>query len=148
MASHQNQRSSDKEPGELESIRIDKWLWAVRLFKTRSEAAEACQGGHVEVNGRSAKPSTNVRAGDEISARRSGLVRVVKILSVLEKRIGAALVPEYYEDRTPEENHERAREQRAQASAFAQSWKSSKDGRKGRGRPTKKDARIIRSFFE
>jgi ribosome-associated heat shock protein Hsp15 len=72
------------------STRLDSWLWSVRLAKTRTDAAEACRGGHVRVNGRPAKPATTVSPGDEVRARVGQTTRVVEVVRVIKKRVGAA----------------------------------------------------------
>jgi ribosome-associated heat shock protein Hsp15 len=86
---------------ELESTRVDKWLWAVRLYKTRSMATTACQGGHVQVNGTSAKPSTTVQVGDRVEARAGSRERVLEVLRVIDKRVGAAVAAECVVDHSP-----------------------------------------------
>lgn len=73
----------------VESTRVDRWLWSVRLVKTRPDAAEACRGGHVRVNGRPAKPATMVSPGDEVRARVGDVTRVVEVVRVISKRVGA-----------------------------------------------------------
>ncbi|MCC6233046.1 MAG: RNA-binding S4 domain-containing protein, partial [Verrucomicrobiales bacterium] len=120
-------------------IRIDKWLWAVRLFKTRTLAADACRGGHVRVNGEIAKPAREIRPGDVLSARTGDLTRTCKVLAVLEKRIGAALVPQYAEDQTPAAEYQRVRE-RAQNAAASRA--------PGAGRPTKRDRRQMQAWLD
>lgn len=80
---------------------MDKWLWSVRAFKTRSVASDACQGGHVEVNGISAKPATKVKLGDEITVRQGGRIRIYEVVRLIEKRVGAAIAAECYVDRSP-----------------------------------------------
>ena len=74
----------------VESTRVDRWLWSVRLVKTRPEAADACRGGHVRVNGRPAKPATTVSPGDEVRALVGQTTRVVEVMRVIQKRVGAA----------------------------------------------------------
>lgn len=85
----------------MDSIRVDKWLWAVRLCKTRTDAAEACRGGHVRVNGRSAKPSTQVRVGDRVEARFHRRERIAEVTRVIAKRVGAPVAAECYVDHSP-----------------------------------------------
>lgn len=118
--------------------RLDKWLWCVRLFKTRSLAATACNTGRILVNGQPAKPARTVRPGDLIVAPIAGLTRTVKVIAPLESRIGAKLVPKYLEDLTPAEEFQKPHEQFIAA-----------PGRrpKGSGRPTKRDRRVLSSFF-
>src|ERR1700754_4778446 len=74
----------------MESTRVDRWLWAVRLTKTRSDAAAACRGGHVRVNDRPAKPATTVAPGDEVRARVHDVTRIVEVVKVIQRRVGAA----------------------------------------------------------
>src|SRR5206468_5704964 len=100
----------------LESVRIDKWLWAVRLFKSRSLATEACNAGHVKIGGNSVKPSRAVRSGEEITALAGRIHRTVKVVALLHQRVGAKLVSQFVEDLTPAEEYARAREEALQAS--------------------------------
>lgn len=122
----------------MESVRLDKWLWAVRIYKTRSDATEACRGSAVRVNEEIAKPSAKLRVGDTVIARTKALTRTVIVRDLIDKRVGAPLVPEYLDDRTPESEHEAAREKRNNARLF---------GQKGKGRPTKKDRRDIEKLI-
>jgi ribosome-associated heat shock protein Hsp15 len=85
----------------VESSRVDRWLWAVRLTKTRTDAAAACRGGHVRVNGKPAKPATPVHPGDEVRARVHEVTRIVEVLRVIQRRVGAADAVTCYLDRTP-----------------------------------------------
>ncbi|MDA2890656.1 S4 domain-containing protein [Mycolicibacterium sp. BiH015] len=85
----------------MESTRVDRWLWAVRLTKTRPDAASACRGGQVKVNGRQAKPSTMVSPGDEVRARVGDTTRIVQVSRIIQKRVGAADAVTCYLDRTP-----------------------------------------------
>jgi ribosome-associated heat shock protein Hsp15 len=117
--------------------RIDKWLWAVRLFKTRSLAATACRDGEVSIGGQRVKPSRDLRAGDVIVAKAGGVRRTVKVLGFPHSRVGAKLVPEFMEDSTPASEYEKAREC-SPSPQFA--WS------KGRGRPTKKSRRLWEQF--
>ncbi|MCV7280715.1 RNA-binding S4 domain-containing protein [Mycolicibacterium flavescens] len=113
----------------MESTRIDRWLWSVRLAKTRPDAAEACRGGHVRVNGRPAKPATTVSPGDEVRARIGQTTRVVEVLRVIHKRVGAADAVTCYLDRTPRPT-------------VADSVQVAARDR-GAGRPTKRDRRML-----
>lgn len=122
----------------MDSMRLDKWLWAVRVYKTRSEASEACRGSAVRLNGAIGKPSAKVRPGDVVVARTKSLLRTLHVLDLTEKRIGAPLVPEFLDDRTPESEYEAAREKRSNARLFSH---------KGKGRPTKKDRRDIEKII-
>ena len=116
----------------MESTRVDRWLWAVRLTKTRSDAAAACRGGHVRVNHRPAKPATSVSAGDEVRLRAGGLTRIVDVVRVIEKRVGAPVAVECYVDRTPKPPPE------ATVPVAARD--------RGAGRPTKRDRRVLDRF--
>ncbi len=122
----------------MESVRLDKWLWAVRVYKTRSDAAEACRGSAVRLNGSIAKPSAKIRLGHIITVRTKALTRTLEVKALTEQRIGAPLVSEHLDDQTPESEHEKAREQRANAKLFVH---------KGSGRPTKKDRRDIEKLI-
>ena len=120
------------------AVRADRWLWAVRLYKTRSLAAAACQAGHVQINGQPCKPARSVRPGDVLTALTGEIQRTVKVLAPLENRIGAKLVPTYLEDLTPQAEYEKPREKL-----------SAPVGQrvKGAGRPTKRERRVLGSFF-
>lgn len=122
----------------MESVRIDKWLWAVRAYKTRSDAAEACRASAVRINGNIAKPSTRLRRGDIVQARTKALTRTLQALELTEKRVGAELVPEFLDDQTPESEYEASREKISNARLFSH---------KGKGRPTKKDRRDIEKLI-
>lgn len=114
-----------------ESARVDTWLHSVRLAKTRSEAADACRGGHVDINGKSAKPASVVRVGDHIEARLASRNRIVDVTQVISKRVSAALAAECFVDHSPPPP-----ERDPFQSLFAQ-----RD--RGTGRPTKRDRRNI-----
>ena len=118
-------------------IRIDKWLWAVRLFKTRSLATAACAAGHVKVDGQPIKPARPVRVGEIISARAGNLHRTIKVTALLGRRVGAKLVPNYAEDLTPPEEYERVRELNANSRPALLNYP------RGMGRPTKKQRRLM-----
>jgi ribosome-associated heat shock protein Hsp15 len=118
-----------------ESVRIDKWLWAVRLYKSRSLAAEACQAGHVKIGGNRVKPSRGVRIGEEITALAGRLHWTVKVLALLDQRVGAKLVGQFAQDLTAPEEYARAREE---APIHVS---------KGFGRPTKKQRRQLEKLF-
>ena len=87
--------------GETGTVRIDVWIWAVRLVKTRAAATEACRGGHVKLNGQAAKAAQPVRVGDEVRVRIHGFDRVVLVKQLLRKRVGAPAAAEAIEDRSP-----------------------------------------------
>lgn len=115
-------------------MRIDKFLWAVRYFKTRNQAAEACKKHHVRINGQTVKPSKEVYPGDRIELRKNQVDYSLEVLQVPDNRLGAKLVPLYIKDTTPPEAFEHQRMMR-----MAQSYYR----RKGTGRPTKKDRRAL-----
>ena len=121
------------------AVRIDKWLWAVRVFKTRSLATDACKMNRVSINGQLTKPSRLVKEGDVISVRKPPIEYSFKVLRGLNNRVGAKLVPEYMENVTPKEQYDILELQRL--SRFV-------DRAKGLGRPTKKDRRDMESFIE
>ena len=113
----------------MESTRVDRWLWAVRLTKTRPDAAAACRGGHVRINDRPAKPSATVAPGDRVYARLGDRTRVVEVLRVIPKRVGAADAVSCFIDHSP-------------APAAAASVPVAVRER-GAGRPTKRDRRAL-----
>jgi ribosome-associated heat shock protein Hsp15 len=114
--------------------RIDKWLWTVRIFRTRSLATDACRAGSVTVNNQPVKPSRDVRA-DEVVGVRQGLIhRTLKVRAVPPARVGAKLVAAYCEDQTPPAEFAKARAQRVQQ-FLARA--------RGSGRPTKRDRRLL-----
>lgn len=117
----------------LASARMDKWLRAVRLYRTRSAAIEACHAGHVKANGLRVKPARDVRPGDLLTVQTDGVLRTLKVRAAIEQRVGAALVPECFEDLTPPEEIERARLAREVVAAGAAPTST--------GRPTKKQRR-------
>lgn len=121
-----------------EHMRLDRWLWAVRVYKTRSDAAEACRGSAVRLNEGIAKPSAKLRVGDTVVARTKALTRTLQVLRLTENRVGAALVAGYVDDQTPELEYEKARERRANARVHSHT---------GGGRPTKKDRRDIEKLI-
>ena len=114
-----------------DQARIDKWLWAVRIYKTRSIAAEACKKGHISIGDRTAKPANNVRVGDIVNVKKAPITYSFKVLKCAENRVGAKLVPELMENVTPQEQYEIL--EMSKMSGFV--------GRmRGTGRPTKRSA--------
>ena len=124
----------------LDSVRLDKWLWAVRLFKTRALATEACRLGRVSIAGRPAKPSRVVRLGDEIALQLPGLRRLVRVKGLLEKRVRATLVPDWLDDLTPPEQLEHERRERIEQRTLLPRRPP------GSGRPTKAQRRALESW--
>lgn len=122
----------------MAEARIDKWLWAVRVFKTRTIAAEACKKGRVSINGSQVKPARMVKPGDVIQVRKSPITYSFKVLQAIEKRVGAKIVSEFMENVTTPDQYELL--EMSKISGFV--------GRaKGTGRPTKKDRRDLDDFF-
>ena len=121
-----------------DSVRIDKWLWAVRLFRSRSLAVQACQAGHIKVGGLRAKPAREVRVGDIIIAQTGRIRRHVRVAGLLERRIGAKQLGAYMEDLTPDE--ERAKALRADQEPIVRYPR-------GLGRPTKKQRRQLEGLL-
>ena len=105
----------------MNEVRIDKWMWATRIFKTRTIAAEACKKGRIMIGGVTIKPSRMIKVGDVIQVRKPPITFSFKVIGLIENRVGAKLVPNYLENVT-----------RA----------------KGLGRPTKKDRRELEQFTE
>lgn len=122
-----------------DSVRVDKYVWAIRLFKTRSEATEACKGNKVKVGGQPAKPSREVKIGDVIEVRKGSVLFTYKVKALLENRVGAKLVPEYAENLTPESEIEKMH-------APVETFFIKRD--RGAGRPTKKDRREMDSMWD
>lgn len=120
------------------TVRIDKWLWSIRLYKTRSLATEACRAGHVTIAGQPLKPSREVKVNDLIIAKTGEITRTVKVLALLDKRVGAKTVSQFAEDLTPPAEYEKVREQKLEPMFYRP---------KGAGRPTKKDRRAMGKFF-
>ena len=120
------------------AIRIDKWLWAMRLFKTRTKAAEACNLNHIFINGLHAKPSRLVKNGIQIQIKRAGFTRTIEVLQLSEKRLPAKAVADCYKDLTPKEELDAFKARMARAAAYREP---------GTGRPTKKDRREMDEFL-
>ena len=123
----------------MEEVRVDKWLWAVRIFKTRSIATDACKKGRVSIAGTSVKPSRLVQRGEVISVRKPPIEYSFRVLDLLGHRVGAKLVPQYMENVTPASQYEILELQRI--SGFV-------DRAKGLGRPTKKHRRDLDQFAD
>lgn len=112
--------------------RVDQWLWAIRLCKTRSDATKLCKAGHVAVNGRAAKPATVVRPGDRVEARVNSRPRIVDVVRAIDKRVGAPIAVECYVDRSP-----------PPPTRDEELWGVRE---RGAGRPTKRERREIERF--
>ena len=122
----------------MDELRIDKYLWSIRVYKTRTDATDACKGGKVRVNGADTKPSKSVKAGDVITARKGAVTYTYKVLELIDKRQGAKLVPRYAENLTPQEELDKLR-------APVETFFMKRD--RGAGRPTKKDRRQMEDLW-
>lgn len=130
------------DPGRESSVRVDRWLWAVRIFKTRSLAADACKAGHVRIAGQPVKCSRQVRAGQRVDVQNVGLVRRYEVLEPIDKRVGAKLVARYVADHTPPEELERWQEEQRQRRL------AERESPAGTGRPTKRERRQMEVFLK
>ena len=122
-----------------EAVRIDKWLWAVRIYKTRSQATEACRKGHVSIGNLPVKPSRALHINEIIKVRKSPIVRTFKVLGLAGNRMSAKLTEDFIEDITPPEELELQEMQKNMR------WITREPGT---GRPTKKDRRELDDFFD
>ena len=122
-----------------EEARIDKWLWAARIFKTRSLAADACKNSRVSVGGATVKPSRVVKAGDVVSVKKAPVTYSFKVLKTIEQRVGAKMIPDIYENVTDAKQYELL--EMSRISGFV-------DRARGTGRPTKKERRALDAFVE
>ena len=120
--------------GGVEVTRVDRWLWAVRAYKTRSSATDACRGGHVRVDGSPAKPATPVRVGSRVDATVHGRPRSLEVVQVIDKRVGAAIAADCFVDHSPPPPKPEDRD----PLVFARE--------RGAGRPTKRDRRRLDRF--
>ena len=123
----------------MNEARIDKWLWATRIFKTRSIAADACKNGRVTLNGVNLKPSRTIKEGDVVSVKKPPVTYSFKVLKTIEQRVGAKLLPEIYENVTDQKQYELL--QMSRISGFI-------DRAHGTGRPTKKERRALDAFVD
>jgi len=123
----------------MDKVRIDKWLWSVRIFKSRTIASDACKESKVKVNGEIAKASQTIQVGDQLEVKKEGFNMQYRVLQLIEKRVGAPIAQTCYEDLTPAEELNKFKD-----------WFVGKSGaefrEKGTGRPTKKDRRVIEEF--
>ncbi|MEQ1858763.1 MAG: RNA-binding S4 domain-containing protein [Chthoniobacteraceae bacterium] len=119
-------------------MRLDQWLWAIRIYKTRTLAADAIKGGHVKIAAGPTKPAHEVRPGEVIAARVGQLTRTIRVLAAPPSRVAAKLVAQFAEDLTPPEEYARRRDANLLPPGFRA---------KGAGRPTKQDRRAIDEQF-
>lgn len=117
--------------------RLDKWLWAARIYKTRTIAADACKNGRITINGAQAKPSRTVKAGDEVGVRKPPITYTFRVKQAIEKRVGAKLLPDVLENITDAAQYELL--EMSKISGFV-------NRARGTGRPTKKDRRALDEF--
>jgi len=118
----------------MDQIRIDKWLWAVRVFKTRTMAADACKAGKVKIEGQSVKPSREVKLDDVISIQLGAFIKTVRVIGIIKNRVSAKLAVNHIKDLTPAEEYERLKMMREL---------NYENRERGTGRPTKKERRNI-----
>jgi ribosome-associated heat shock protein Hsp15 len=123
------------------AARLDKWLWAVRLFRTRSLATDACRAGSVAINDLPAKPARDVRAGEVITVRQGLITRTLRVVGLPRSRVGAKLVANFCADLTPPE-------ELAKAHDPANRIQNLLAREKGSGRPTKRDRRLLDQLFD
>ena len=119
--------------------RIEKWLWAARIFKTRSIAADACKNGRVTISGTNVKPSHTIKVGEIINVKKPPITYSFEVLQTIEKRVGAKLIPEVYKNVTDAKQYELL--EMSRISGFV-------DRARGTGRPTKKDRRQLDAFVD
>ena len=122
-----------------ETARLDKWLWAARIFKTRTIAADACKNGRVTVDGQTLKPARTVKVGEVVSVKKPPITYSFKILNAIETRVGAKLISEVYENVTDPKQYELL--EMSRISGFI-------DRARGTGRPTTKDRRALDAFVD
>ena len=122
-----------------DTARIDKWLWAARIFKTRSIAATACKNGRVTIGGVNVKPSHVIKTGETIDVKKPPITYSFKVLDCIEQRVGAKLIPQVYENVTDAKQYELL--EMSRISGFV-------DRARGTGRPTKKERRSLDAFIE
>ena len=124
---------------QLDEIRIDKWLFAVRLFKTRGLAAEACKRGKIKLNESQAKAAKSIKLGDIINIRQSPMIRSLEVIGLTERRIGAKLVENFAKDITPKEEWDKF---------YKSKSNRTENQNKSQGRPSKKERRLIDQFMK
>ena len=122
---------------ELDEIRVDKWLFAVRLFKTRGQASEACKKGKIKLNDLTIKAGKSIKIGDIVKVRQSPIIRSLEVINLTERRIGAKLVENFAQDITPKEELEK----------YHKAIRNRNEN-KFQGRPSKKERKLINQFME
>ena len=124
---------------EKHNTRIDKWLWAVRIFKTRAQATEACAGGKVKIDSTAVKASRKIKPGETLLVRKGVIKYMYKVLKIAEKRMGAKLIIDFVEDLTSDDERAKLKSPHKQPLETRE---------KGQGRPTKKERRIMDEIRE
>ena len=124
---------------EKHNTRIDKWLWAVRIFKTRAQATKACAGGKVKIDGTAVKASRKIKLGEILLVRKGVIKYMYKVLKIAEKRMGAKLIIDFVEDLTSDDERAKLKSSHKQPLQTRE---------KGQGRPTKKERRIMDNIRE
>ena len=124
---------------QLDEVRIDKWLFAVRLFKTRGQATEACRRGKIKLNESQAKAAKSIKLGDIINIRQSPMIRSLEVIGLTERRIGAKLVENFAKDITPKEEWDKF---------YKSKSNRTENQNKSQGRPSKKERRLIDQFMK
>ena len=124
---------------EKHNTRIDKWLWAVRIFKTRAQATEACAGGKVKIDGTAVKASRKIQPGETLLVRKGVIKYMYKVLKIAEKRMGAKLIIDFVEDLTSDDERAKLKSSHKQPLQTRE---------KGQGRPTKKERRVMDELRE
>ena len=122
----------------MDDPRLDKWLWSVRVFKTRAEATAACRAGRVTIGDLEARPGRDVHVGEIVTVRVGAVTRILKVAGLPPSRVGAKQLPAFIEDQTPAAEYERARQAGIEHLLARQ---------RGQGRPSKKDRRDLGRLF-
>ncbi len=122
----------------MAEARLDKWLWSVRVFKTRAEAMSSCRAGHVHIGEHAAKPGRDVHQGETIVVKLGMLTRTLRVRDVPRSRVAAKLLSEFVEDLTPAAEYERVKQAGLEHMLARE---------RGSGRPTKKDRRTMADLF-
>ena len=122
---------------ELDEVRVDKWLFAVRLFKTRGQASEACRKGKIKLNDLTIKASKSIKIGDIVKIRQSPIIRSLEVINLTERRIGPKLVENFAQDTTPKEELDK----------YHKAIRNRNEN-KFQGRPSKKERKLINQFME
>jgi len=118
----------------MEKARIDKWLWSVRIFKTRSQATDACKKSKIKINDVDVKPSKDIQIGDTVTIKIKNMIKTVKVIGVINKRVSAPIAATMFQDLTPEEEYNKLKK----LQSLNSEWRD-----RGAGRPTKKQRRDI-----